>query len=153
MRLVPVVALLALAVLCAVEAQAVDGPVLVVPGKRGIPVLINGYDASYAVVEGDWGLARPGHVTPKIIDGPLLAPLATYRGRYYPAVGRRPGYGRYEVEPPADRRLPRPAQGFHRSWSTQSDPIPASLDPPSSAPFVLAPQLDGRGRTFRRRQP
>ena len=41
-----------------------SAPVLVIPGRPGIPVVINGYDASYTIVEGDWGLARPGHVPP-----------------------------------------------------------------------------------------
>jgi hypothetical protein len=151
MRLVPfVAATLVLATLVKGGAQAGDGPVIVIPGKPGVPVIINGRDASYAVVEGDWGLARPGHGTPKIIDGPFLHPAHFDRGRYYPRVGQRPGYGRLEIEPPPDRRLPRPAESFHRSWSSQSDPIPASLDPP--APLVLAPQFDGRRGSFRHRQ-
>ena len=34
-----------------------EGPVIVIPTRPGVPVVINGRDASYAVVEGDWGLA------------------------------------------------------------------------------------------------
>ncbi len=41
-------------------ARADSGPVIVIPSRPGVPVVINGRDASYAVVEGDWGLARPG---------------------------------------------------------------------------------------------
>ena len=54
--------------------QAADVPAIVIPGKRGVPVVINGYDASYCVVESDWGLDRPGHLTPNIIDCPLRNP-------------------------------------------------------------------------------
>ncbi|HEY5963526.1 MAG TPA: hypothetical protein VIU42_05870 [Xanthobacteraceae bacterium] len=44
-------------------ARAADtAPSIVIPSRPGIPVVINGRDASYAVVEGDWGLARPGHM-------------------------------------------------------------------------------------------
>ena len=30
----------------------------VIPGRPGVPIIINGVDASYAVVEGDWGLGK-----------------------------------------------------------------------------------------------
>jgi hypothetical protein len=53
---------LACGVIGAAIARADHAPVLVIPGKPGIPVVINGYDASYTVVEGDWGLSRPGHM-------------------------------------------------------------------------------------------
>ena len=46
--------------LAAAPARADSGPVIVIPSRPGVPVVINGRDASYAVVEGDWGLARPG---------------------------------------------------------------------------------------------
>ena len=42
-------------------ARAQTGPVVVVPGKHGVPVIINGVIADGAIVYGDWGLARPGH--------------------------------------------------------------------------------------------
>ena len=61
-----------------------QGPVLVIPGRPGIPVVINGYDASYTIVEGDWGLARPGQVSPVIVSGPLITPAPYYTGHYYP---------------------------------------------------------------------
>lgn len=35
-------------------ALADNGPVFV-PGRLGVPIIINGVDVSYAVVEGDWG--------------------------------------------------------------------------------------------------
>jgi hypothetical protein len=57
------------------------------------------------------------------------------QGGYFPAFGHEPGYGRHEIEPPADRKLPPPAQSFHRSWSTHSDPLPADLEPPIQSPL------------------
>jgi hypothetical protein len=135
----------------ALSALAADAPAIVIPGKPGVPVIINGYDASYSVVEGDWGLDRPGHVPPTIIAGPLLAPESRYYGTYFPAYGRQPGYGRLEIEPPANRRLPPPAQRFHRSWTSQSDPLPADVDPPADSPaLIIAPQINGRRQTARR---
>jgi hypothetical protein len=134
------------------SARSTDAPAFVIPGKPGVPVIINGYDASYSVVEGDWGLDRPGHVSPTIIFGPLIGPApARYRRGYYPAYGRQPGYGRFEIEPPANRRLPRPAQSFHRSWTSQSDPTPVTIEAPVvAAPVIIAPQIDDHRQTSRR---
>jgi hypothetical protein len=125
-------------------ARAGDsGPVIVIPGKPGVPVLMNGYDVSGAIIEGDWGLYRPGAVTPTIY-GPIFLAAPTYDRGYFPAYGRRPGYGRYEIEPPPDRRLPPPAPTYQRLWTSESDPVPASLEPPASAPIVVAPQIQRR---------
>jgi hypothetical protein len=142
-----------LALVIAIAATVADGPALardvatyVIPGKRGVPVIINGVDASYCLIESDWGLARPGHMTPTIIDCPPVVRGGVRGSRYYPEAGRRPGYGRHEIEPPADRRLPPPAPSFHREWSTQSDPLPASLDPPALVPFVAEPRRPWRRR-------
>jgi hypothetical protein len=57
-------------------ASADNYPVIAVPGKRGVPVIINGHDASWAVVNGDWGLYRPGAVPVTVIYPPpwFLAP-------------------------------------------------------------------------------
>ena len=132
--------------------DAADAPAFVIPGKPGVPVIINGYDASYTVVEGDFGLDRPGQVQPTIIFGPLLGPAPARYGRgYFPGDGEEPGYGRLEVEPPANRRLPPPAPSFHRSWSSQSDATPATIDPPAAAPpLIVAPQINGPRQTARR---
>jgi hypothetical protein len=140
----------------AASALAADsGPVIVVPGRHGMPVIINGVDVSGAVLEGDWGLYKPHMVGPTII--PAWIPWRTYRGgtyqggyvpgTYYPALGHEPGYGRHEIEPPADRRLPPPAESFHRSWSSQSAPLPADLEPPNqSPPLIVSPQIWPGGR-------
>jgi hypothetical protein len=130
-------------VLSAAPVRADHAPVIVVPGRPGVPVMINGYDASYAVVEGDWGLSRPGHVPVTVIYGPTAIP-GPAGGAYYPYTGRRPGIGRHEIEPPADRKLPPPAPSYHRSWSTQSDPVaPVTTYPPfDPPPVILAPKDD-----------
>src|SRR5436305_12062902 len=47
-------------VLDGAAALAADsGPVIVLPGRHGLPVLMNGVDVTGAVVEGDWGLYSP----------------------------------------------------------------------------------------------
>ena len=139
-----IASVLAVGVVCgSLGAACADhAPVLVVPGRAGVPVVINGYDASYTVVEGDWGLSRPGHVPPAIVSGPLITPAPFYSGAYYPSQGRRPGYGRREVEPPANRRLPPPAPSFYREWGTQSQPLPA--DVPVNPPPVITATPDGQ---------
>lgn len=103
--------------------------VIAIPGHRDVPVIINGRDASYAVVVGDWGLARPGAV-PVTVYGPW-ASLPPDEGGYYPATGRRPRYGRQEVDAP--RVIPPPAPTYHRSWSSSSRHDPASANPPPRA--------------------
>jgi hypothetical protein len=127
-----------------------SGPVIVIPGRLGTPVIINGLDVSGAVIEGDFGLYSPHMVAPAIISGPVAIPERFGpRGYYYPAFGRTPGYGRHEIEPPAERR---PAPSFHRSWTSQSEPLPATLDPPPpTAPFLLAPQIYPQWRRDGRR--
>src|SRR4030081_388491 len=69
---------------------------IVIPGRRGVPIIINGVDASYAVVEGAWGLGRGGQVQPTVYGGRYLD-LAPNVGHYYPSAGQAPGYGRLEI--------------------------------------------------------
>jgi hypothetical protein len=109
-----------------------EGTWVVIPGRPDVPVIVNPYglDASYTVVEGDFGLDRPAQVNPQIIAGPRVLPAPVRFKHYFPGYGDTPGYGRLEVEPPPNRKLPAPAQSYSRSWSTQSDPLPASTDPP-----------------------
>src|SRR3954462_13850453 len=103
-----VVVALASFALAPASARADSGPVIVIPSRPGVPVVINGRDASYAVVEGDWGLSRPGAVPVTVIGGPpiLPNPIYTRRTSYHPKYGRAPERGRNEVEPAADRALP-----------------------------------------------
>jgi hypothetical protein len=134
------------ATLCALAAaspsHAQTGPVIVVPGKPGVPVIINGVIADGAVVYGDWGLARPGHGE-LIIQGPVGFPAATWSPGYYPSAGHPPRIGRLEVEP---ARKQRPVNtDFHRAW-TESDPSQAvtTYPPFEPPPVIVAPR--GRKR-------
>jgi hypothetical protein len=117
-----------------------EGPVVVIPSRPGVPVIINGRDASYAVVEGDWGLSRPGAGIVTVIGGsPVLPnPVYTRRNSYHPKYGRAPERGRNEIEPAADRALPDPAESFSRSWSTSSDVTPVN-DAPRAMPRQMQP--------------
>lgn len=116
------------------------GPVIVIPGRPGVPIIINGHDVSYAVIEGDWGLARPGQIEPQVIYPPYRP---TYVGppnaaNYFPKTGRKPRYGRLE------RDVPRPqkAQSYNRSWGVASDPTPVTIPAPyPMPPVVVAPDL------------
>lgn len=155
------------------DAYADKAPVIVIPSRPGIPTVINGRNANYAIVEGDWGLARPGHMPPTVIGGSPLAPTPSYapRSAYYPAYGAAPARGRHEVDPGPDRVLPEPAETYHRSWSTHqpsspprtvyraaadrdapqdrgyaADDVPATLNDPyaSQAPIIIAPQIGRR---------
>src|SRR6195256_467318 len=82
------VALLALSWICVnhPHARAAEtGPVVVVPGRAGVPVMMDGYDVSGAVIEGDWGLARPGNINPVVIyQYGRRALIGTPGGRYLP---------------------------------------------------------------------
>ena len=111
-----------------------NGPYFVIPGRPGVPVIINGVDASYSVVEGDWGLGKGIHVQPTVYGGHPVEPAPPI-GHYYPSSGHLPGIGRLEIES-ADK--PRPAESFHQSWSAESrqqqEPVP-----PYPPPVIMAP--------------
>ena len=131
-------------------ALADSAPVLVIPGRAGVPIIMNGIDASYAVVEGDWGLSKNTHVTPTIYGGRVADPVPNV-GHYYPSAGHLPGYGRLEIEPPANRPLPQPAESYHQSWSAQSTPQPVEPAVPFyPPPVIFAPQGDDMHRDFDR---
>ncbi|MCA6117062.1 hypothetical protein J6524_19600 [Bradyrhizobium sp. WSM 1738] len=130
------------------SAQAGGGFEIVIPGRPGVPVIINGIDASYAVVEGDWGLGKGTQVEPTIYGGRYIDPVPRV-GHYYPSAGRMPGYGRLEIEPPANRRLPPPAESYHQSWSAQSAPLPAQSSVPADPPEIIYAPRDWRGPPHR----
>jgi hypothetical protein len=142
MRFVHAAFLLAL---FASPALAQTGPVIVIPGRPDVPVMENGVDISWSVVEGEFGLDRPGQVTPTVIyrvPPPVVAgypdvDAAAEEPGYFPRDGRKPGYGRLEIAPPPNRRLPPPAQSYRRSWSSESAPTPADL--PSNNPTYVSP--------------
>ena len=134
----------------AVRAES-NGPVIAIPGRAGVPVIINGVDASYAVVEGDWGLDKGIHRQPTVYGGHPIEPMPPV-GHYYPSAGHMPGYGRLEVESAAP---PKPAPNFYESWSAgsrQADPLIPSQNPVPEypPPVIVAPQINERlpGRRF-----
>jgi hypothetical protein len=141
MRLVQAFLLLAVT---ASPAFAQREPEIVIPGKPGVPVYINGVDASWGVVEGEFGLDRPGF--PKtLVAGPLVVALPLAGPAYHPKSGVKPGYDRLEIVPPADRPLPQPAPTYYRSWSSGSAPTPASDYPPAAPPTIIySPQSGNR---------
>lgn len=138
---------IALAILAGMTsaASAGGGFDIVIPSRPGVPIIINGVDASYAVVEGAVGLGRNGSLVPTVYGGRPIDPVPNV-GHYYPSMGHMPGYGRLEIEPPTNRKLPQPAESYHQSWSAQSAPLPAQsnvpVDPP---PVIYAPQFNGPG--------
>jgi hypothetical protein len=162
MRLVQAALLFAVS---ASPALAQRAPVLVIPGKPGVPVIINGVDVSYAVIEGEFGLSRPIMVNPTVIYRPLAIPSAygpdvdgpdvdtdnddrdaSTRKHFFPSTGRRPGYGRLEILPPPDRPKPPPAPTFYRSWSSQSGSGPVTDYAPSPPMDIdVSPSFGNRG--------
>jgi hypothetical protein len=132
-----------------------NGPVIAIPGRPGVPVIINGIDASYAVVEGDWGLDKGVHYQPTVYGGHPVEPAPPV-GHYYPSAGHLPGYGRLEIE---SAGKPKPAPAFRQSWSAGSrdaDPLipPASLNdvPQYPPPVIVAPPFNERRREHRLQQ-
>jgi len=123
-------------------AMAGDGFDIVIPGRPGVPIIINGQDVSYAVLEGGWGLARSVHVQPTAFGGRYVDPQPRV-GHYYPSAGAAPGYGRLEIEPPANRKLPKPAESFQQSWSAQSAPPAPQPEVPFYPPPVIEVTPDG----------
>ncbi len=123
-------------------AQASEtGPVIVVPGRAGVPIIVNGQDISGAVISGDWGLDRPSQTNPRILyryhGGSLIGPAPA---AYYPKTGQAPKVGRREVDMP--RGIDRP-DSFYRSFGVQSDPTPVT--PPGTQqqmPIIVAPQVN-----------
>lgn len=143
------IALIASGFLLAGGACALAGadtePVIVVPGRPGVAIMIDGQDVRGAVIEGEWGLARghtgitiirpwPGNLWPRVFGtSRWLSPA----GRYYPVTGKPPPIGRLEVVPPADRALPPRAQSFERIWGVKSAPLPATIEP--TYPYEMPP--------------
>jgi hypothetical protein len=136
---------LALALLLGMSSAALaQGFEIVVPGRPGVPIVINGIDASYAVLEGDFGLGKGVNNQPTIYGGRLVPPESEV-GHYYPSLGLKPAYGRLEIEPPSNRKLPKPAESYHQFWGAQSAPNPPTLPNPQAEvpiyppPVIMAP--------------
>src|SRR6476660_4872538 len=144
---------LAILIGTALPACASEGFDIVVPGRPGVPIIINNIDASYTVIEGTWGLGKNVQVQPTIYGGRYVAERQpTDVGHYYPTLGLRPGYGRLEVEPPANRKLPKPAESYYQSWGAQSAPLPPQMDVPiNPPPIIIAPEINADPQHHRRR--
>jgi hypothetical protein len=124
------------------HADSDSGTVVVIPGRPDVPVIVNpyGFDASYAIVEGDFGLNKPAQANAHIVvGGPHLVVVPGPRRYYFPHSEQMPGYGREEVQPPPGRRVTQPPQSYNRSWDAHSDPLPASTDPPY--PMTIQPYV------------
>jgi hypothetical protein len=121
-------------------ALADNEPVIVVPGRAGVPVMMYGVDVSGAVIEGEWGLNRPGVVAPTVIM-PYWAPYPEEGAAapYYPRTGRKPPYGRLEILP--QHRRGSVAQPFFREWHSESQPTPATMEAPLGPPVIVGPRL------------
>jgi hypothetical protein len=126
------------AALCAPGIACADhGPVIVIPGRPDVPVIVNGVDAGWSVVDGDWGLHRPGHGRVTVEGGWLLTVGYPPPG-YFPSTGRRPRYGRREILPRSARPAPAPAGSYYRSWSAASGSQPDyDVYPPYDPPPVI----------------
>ena len=120
-------------------AYADNEPVIVIPGRPGVPVIINGVDATGAVIYGDWGLYRPGAAV--VVEGgiwPLVPAAPDWPPHYFPATGRTPAYGRKEIDPGPHR--PGVAPAYQKSWVIESNPGPVTEYPPfAPPPVVVAP--------------
>jgi hypothetical protein len=133
-------------------AHADHAPVLVVPGRPNVPVPINGYNAAWGVVEGGWGLYRPGAAPGvTVYPSPYVPPLepeppVRYRppAHYFPTLGTQPFVGRLEIEPPANRPMPKPAEGYSRSWSAESMDVPPTQYAPTP-PMMISPEINTWG--------
>ena len=143
-RKIPFVLIVGLMAAAPHGARADNEPVIVVPGRAGVPVMMYGVDVSGAVIEGEWGLNRPGVVAPTVIMPYWPPPYEAIYGPakpYFPMTGHKPRVGRLEIIPPANRRLPRPAQRYHREWWSESDTAPATATPPVAPHIVVEPRV------------
>jgi len=132
---------LALLIGTTLPTLAGEGFDIVIPGRPGVPIIIDGVDASYAVVEGEFGLGKGVHVQPTVYGGRYYD-VEPNVGHYYPGSGRLPGYGRLEIEPPSNGR-PKQAESYHESVSVQSTPQPVQPAVPFYPPPVIVAPRNG----------
>ena len=136
-----------LAALCAAfalasSAHAQTGPVVVIPGKPGVPVIMNGLVVDGAVVYGDWGLAKPNN-SGLIIDGAVSYAVPLPSPGYFPSTGKLPKFGREEAEPAKPQQ--RTDTNFYRDWSISSEfRKPVTEYPPFDPPSVIIAPRDRR---------
>ena len=132
----------AFALLAGMTASAVadTGPVVVIPSRAGVPIVIDGVDASFAVVEGDWGLGKSVHVSADHLWR-LAGGDAAARGALFPA--HRTGVPVTDATRSTRRRALLPGDGsYYRSWGAES---PRGYEqeyvPPDPPPIIYAPQF------------
>jgi hypothetical protein len=129
----------------AAPASGADsGPVILVPGGLGAPVLINGVDVTGAVIEGSSALYRPQMVDPSI-PAPVDVARRFFPGSYDPR--KLWGYHLFpRLRPPAKSCRPpitrcrcrrRAIAAPGRPTSQQ---VPADFEPPAP-PLLVAPQI------------
>jgi hypothetical protein len=136
---------LAFAILLGMSSAAMaQGFEVVIPGRPGVPIIVNGIDVNYAALEGDFGLGKGVNNQPTIYGGRLVPPEPEV-GHYYPTLGLKPAVGRLEIEPPPNRKLPQPAPSYHEFWGAESAPLPATIPNPQAEvpiyppPVIMAP--------------
>lgn len=127
-------------------AEAADGThVVAVPGRPGVPTMYFGRDISWAVVEGERGLDRPGSevtIVPTFRSRYWVPPAAGY----YPSTGKAPRSGRLEVEPPPNRPMPPQAESYQRQWGVESAHTPVTVPAPYETPPVMMDVQAGPGQ-------
>src|ERR1700740_3430413 len=99
---------LAFAILLGMSSAALaQGFEIVIPGRAGVPIIINGIDASYAVLEGDFGLGKGVNNQPALGrpgDGPAAKPQAAEAGRELSSIlGCRVGAEPADAAEPSSR--------------------------------------------------
>lgn len=139
-------------IMAALPAWAQNEPVIVVPGRPGVPVMMYGVDVSGAVIEGEFGLNRPGQVAPTVIMPYASQALFPVPGAYFPRSGQQPRTGRLEVIPP-NRRGPQTGEPFFRAWGIESMPTPATEPVPHDPPTVIVAPPDRERRSEHRIRP
>ena len=113
-------------------------PSVVIPGRPDVPVIINGMDASWSVVEGDYGLDRPIGMVPTVIyrpfavvvpepdGGPRSAGVLTGRPTFpAPVSGRAMGASKW-FRRQTGRCRPRP-RAFSRAGRANRRPARSPL--------------------------
>ena len=94
-----VIALLALATAAAPPSHAKTHPVIVIPSRPGIPVVINGRVRRMQWWKAATGSRRPGTGSTVIGGSPVVPSVYTRRNSYHPRYGAAPERRRHGIEP------------------------------------------------------
>ena len=86
--------------------------------------------------------ARATQVQPTVYGGRYIDPVPNV-GHYYPSAGHMPGYGRLEIEPPANRKLPQQAESYLPLLVGAIGPAASASEMPANPPpVIVAPQIN-----------